>query len=105
MSEKHTPTPWVAETYGGKMIAVFPDEKDKSKYPVHSLFHIDHADNERERNEANAALIVRAVNSHEELIEALERVMNTDPVTDNYKKGDDSVYDDAMKALSNAKAE
>lgn len=88
---KHTPTPWYllpARTLvnikgpGGWQIGQIPmDEK------------------------ANAAFIVRAVNSHEELLEACKRFLESSPCKNGCKKGDmtcDSRF--AEKAIAKAEA-
>ena len=77
--EKHTPTPWrVAEAWqfpddaGRVFDAVVKRFKNGTESLVcsfeHSVF--------RESQKANVEFIVRAVNAHEELVEALEDARN-----------------------------
>ena len=68
MNSKHTATPWrinprarsTVQTLDGDTVAACGVRSDLSKPNLH------------EELEANAALIVRAVNCHEELVAALE---------------------------------
>ena len=64
----HTPTPW---TNNGQSIIVSSDGD------ICQLFytHKDGIDDQFPNAKANAAFIVRAVNSHEALVEALELIM------------------------------
>ena len=68
----HTPTPWT--TFGRNILA---DNADGDDLIVACVGHSDGTLNQlrvpaKETNIANAALIVRAVNSHEAMREALE---------------------------------
>ena len=72
MNSKHTATPWrinprsrsTVQTLDGDTVAACGVRSDLSKPNLH------------EELEANAALIVRAVNCHEELVAALEKAAN-----------------------------
>lgn len=74
MKAQHTPTPWklghwsqqlVENEFGNTCVAVCP--KDRANYRLGIP---------RTEAEANAALIVRAVNAHAALVEALEHWIN-----------------------------
>jgi len=68
MSEiKHTPGPWRIDAPAGSVI-IGPDEIDVALTFAGSGFR------ELETDEANAEFIVRACNSHDELLAALQRV-------------------------------
>ncbi len=70
---------WSVETYGENALAIQSTEQDYDgmNRSILIIEHYDgsrghHYDGSREHNEANAELIVRAVNSHEQLIDALK---------------------------------
>ena len=75
---QHTPTPWIVgcQTIGGPGNAVM---KLHQSGPYRALAICDIADDPT--NEANAAFIVRACNSHHALLEALERIAQVTPET------------------------
>lgn len=62
MTEKHTPTPWELIDVLGNVTVMAGDIQLLSYYSPAPV------------NRANAALIVRAVNSHEQLVSALKLV-------------------------------
>jgi hypothetical protein len=69
----HTPTPWTAKGYdvragqAGRMIAYTgPHHTPDDQYPKGCKLE----------DEANAAFIVKAVNCHDELVEALENCLS-----------------------------
>lgn len=66
MTQKHTPTPW--KTDGNEIWQEKPIIENKH-------FHICkvHGVCQTQVNKANASFIVRACNSHDELVEALKR--------------------------------
>lgn len=65
---KHTPTPWqLAKTAAGKVKIA-----DKNGFSIANL-----TGNVLAENEANAALIVTAVNNHEKLVECLSELLKT----------------------------
>ncbi len=70
MTIKHTPTPWIC--HGLEITGT----NDKRKNFAHGVCTVDN-DDDRQGNgvsRANAALIVRAVNAHDELVKALRKV-------------------------------
>lgn len=77
MSQKHTPLPWVA-SYGGygDNVAVIlnADEMPEGKQ-ARLLVEIGHINMTIRAGEANRDLIIRAVNSHDKLVEALEGLL------------------------------
>src|SRR5687768_17042145 len=66
-TQAHTPTPWQYWRTGidGDAVALGPN----GKYPIAKMLG-----GNVELNEANAAHIVHCVNSHNELVEALQRI-------------------------------
>ena len=74
MSTNHTPLPWRTgnfEDYNPRVIFHSPDDTEKPYVPVGQC-----------ESEEDAAMIVRAVNCHQELMEALQAVINVadDPI-------------------------
>ena len=72
----HTPTPWKASPYSsivGIAISAQPDPNKNTVVLAGTMgtFSDDH----QVESEANAAFIVRAVNNHEALVDALERCL------------------------------
>ncbi len=63
---------WSVETYGENALAIQSTEQDYDGMNK-SILIIEHYDGSREHNEANAERIVRAVNSHELLLDALKK--------------------------------
>jgi len=63
MNTKHTPGPWIVRTSGEVGTA---DEMLASVYPIEAT--------RTEERRANAAFIVRACNSHDDLLAALEKI-------------------------------
>ena len=75
MSEaKHTPTPWKSDCF----LIVAPGKTDSmsSVYGGRSVAHTGQGFGEGKESEANAKFIVRACNSHYELVEALESMLS-----------------------------
>lgn len=68
---KHTPTPWTAVQYNDNKILLAHQPSDMQQPEVFISDMTCKAD-EIEANEANAAFIVKAVNCHDDLIEALK---------------------------------
>lgn len=100
----HSPTPWRFET-----VTTSCGHAHKF-YPINACMYVDHRDM-RETDaktleaKANAELIVRAVNSHSELIECVERWLSW---CDNWHAGKPHPCDDldfARAALAKAKGE
>ncbi len=82
----HTPTPWRVEEGAGLIWgACNPDDRTTwgMGYPVARIEHPHQWHSGRlptpDEQDANAALIVRAVNCHAELVEVLENVI-ADPI-------------------------
>lgn len=65
-TSKHTPTPWMKADFPGSFRTFISSTDGKL---LANAYHMD--DGGDETAEANAALIVRAVNSHEQLVAAL----------------------------------
>ena len=61
MTKEHTPTPWKVYLYGGVQIG-----QEDTGEAVCSMW------GDKQEGEANAAHIVKCVNMHDELVEALE---------------------------------
>ena len=75
---KHTKLPWEKNYKGslGHIKSIAKTEKDKGKYPLTPTvcrFKELEGIISREEAEANAAFIVKAVNSHEKLLNALKK--------------------------------
>lgn len=66
MTQNHTPTPWIVSSPdAGETITILHDQGDGYGVAVCSM------DTTNNRDEQNAAFIVRACNSHAALVEAL----------------------------------
>lgn len=66
MGEKHTPAPWHYGHVGTDALWIGPG------YNQTPVAHVDHdMEYARDNSRANAAFIVRAVNAHDDLVEAL----------------------------------
>ena len=68
MSKQHTPTPWIADDFPKEILIRAEDGSfimamRKSLYPSEKI--------------ANANIIVKAVNNHDKLVEALESIVIT----------------------------
>lgn len=83
MTKEHTPTPWIVDTvtYGDIWIVA-----DKESW-VPRICHIP------DYSEANAAHIVKCVNMHDELVEALKQAYAVCRAHDYF----DSDIEDALK--------
>jgi hypothetical protein len=73
MATKHTPTPWFPGRTFGRGISTVDaiDPADGQLFAVCEVFGVNKMDEACEVSNANAAFIVRAVNSHERLVAAL----------------------------------
>ena len=70
---KHTPTPWNYDITAGNSFSIYCEGTIKTIASV--LFKdVNYMPNEKEA-EANAKFIVKAVNSHDKLIEALKSLV------------------------------
>lgn len=67
---KHTPTPW--RQINGAIFDTTPWRLDQRRNTVPALFIPSPQQQDNEINKGNAAFIVRAVNSHEALLDAVK---------------------------------
>jgi hypothetical protein len=89
---KHTPTPWILNNNGGGDIFI-TDNDDK--------IIVESMDGETRRlyeSEANAQLIIKAVNSHEKIVEALKKVLKMINNRQVYDKDAQSIIKQALKS-------
>jgi len=103
----HTPTPWSLAKSGRLIIREVPDIADGyDHYNVAVLSH--HSLVRLEESLANAAFIVRAVNSHDALVKALEfamEVTDEDMATGRFSMTERGklAYEKARAALASAR--
>lgn len=71
MTQKHTPTPWITQQIENHIQIMRGHEYGYTG--IGQTYHTD-----LETNKANAAFIVRACNSHDALVEALEGLLADD---------------------------
>ena len=90
---EHTPLPWIRE---GRTIYAL-NEQGTNRFYCHVQPGGGPGMDSMEVQEANAALIVRAVNGHEELVEALEEILTYASL--------DNIRQKAEKALARARSE
>lgn len=108
----HTPTPWAAEEgtihHIGHTVITAAHAGMTSNTPLAKVSHLGDEESAR----ADAAFIVRAVNSHDQLVEALEKIMGIAGccVSQRIPSDDkiiadhiEEIYDNARAALSAAK--
>jgi hypothetical protein len=86
---KHTPLPWIAvgsywiipATHQERAIGGSTNAKDHVEKFAHVIATVEQDEKRftHEQVEANAAFIVRAVNSHEQLVTALHQILDTKP--------------------------
>ena len=93
-TQTHTPTPWKLE-YDGSI-------RRQSDNVLLMRLPPSNADLSHEQNKANAAFIVRAVNAHEALIEALDYCLDR---LSNREQLDDETFGKYEALLIHAKAE
>ena len=107
----HTPTPWALfipddDDFDYDIIEITTHERD-GLIPIAAI-STDFADPIGGEQKANAAFIIRAVNSHDDLVAALHAVTDAYWGVDNDDAGDDgeppSMIIQARAALSKAKA-
>ena len=97
----HTPTPWVA-FIGGSTIAVH----DEHGRPVVQWNGFDSSDFKLRTQAANARLIVRAVNAHDDLVAACKRALDVlSATTAADDAGDDEPVDVSWLNAAIARAE
>lgn len=96
----HTPTPWtLGDSYGaGKGYAICAGPQVLARvvgfgYPTGIGRHL--------QSDANAALIVRAVNAHAALVEAIEAVRAVIQHNASFARPEEEDYDDTESAYSN----
>ena len=97
----HTPIPWkVSDKFPGR---IFPDAQKPTCYQVIADVHVDTSEplNCQKQDRDNAAFIVRAVNSHEKLVEMVETALIY--LTDNTACNKDLLIADLQYALTTAK--
>lgn len=112
MNIQHTPTPWAVELHdadpgiprsqgGGRKVQIYGNTKDATGITgCVRIATVSRANVELPITKANAAFIVRACNSHDELLEACKRVEYFfQNITDSYKGPN---YAEAFKAVSSA---
>ncbi len=87
MTTKHTPTPWYED-----------ERKDGCFWDVSELIGTTYSPNKK----ANAALIVRAVNAHKELLEIIEQFVSS---VNNTEAHNTTLANRARKAIAKAKGE
>lgn len=78
---KHTPTPWALFSSNGT-IAIKNPRSQKSYNEIVFWTGFD-ASHYPEQAEANAAFIVKAVNSHDTMMTALQKIADTDQYPDH----------------------
>ncbi len=91
---KHTPTPWQLAVGRYILAKVGPPRHERGTVEIAVLAK---GDDWEEEQEANAALIVRAVNSHHEMLEALKTIAAY-PVASLYPDGP-CIHRDDMKEI------
>ena len=90
---KHTPTPWIDDNARIACSETGTSIAHCNEYPFSAA--------------ANAAFIVKAVNCHDELVAALEKIAGVNDVDGNSSECDfhEDCQDVARKALAKAKGE
>ena len=96
---KHTPTPWKVGLITKSGDSVYVDvsqDIEEVEVPIAGLLHHD--------TEANAAFIVKAVNNHYQLLEALEKIVRQteDMIPPFRAMGADQMMKVARKAIKQA---
>jgi len=102
MSTEHTPLPWHVVTIDGSIGSV--EASDGSAVAQAQMRGTLRCPDNDERR-ANAEFIVRACNSHGDLLEALEMLMPLEPSryeSDSYDRG---MWENARAAIAKAKGE
>lgn len=69
---KHTPTPWKLESY---LVGQIVNEDESKMIARAGRVNSYESDPDQIERKANAAFIVRAVNSHQQLVEAIKGLM------------------------------
>lgn len=99
---KYTPTPWQMEKIGyGYTISTVDDRED-----MHKSICTTYLGNDRHKDsfedEANAEFIVRAVNSHEALLNLLKRSLERMRLINGVVSGGKCVHKDESKCANHA---
>lgn len=102
--KEHTETPWVALHDPGNPVGIQWCVRAKAGYFIADC--MDNASDAGPVGEANAAFIVKAVNSHDELLKALEAVCDmAEQSIENITDEEQKVIDIARAALDQAGAQ
>lgn len=75
MKTEHTPTPWIQSACTVHQADNWKDGENLGGKEIAHVYDILSDDLPTDENEANAAFIVRAVNSHAALVEAVEGLL------------------------------
>lgn len=97
-NSQHTPTPWRSDRRASYRVVAGEDD---------TVATTGHQSNLHDQWQSNAVFIVRAVNAHEALVEALERLLvAADQISLDANSGqaDEAIYN-AIAALKLAKGE
>jgi hypothetical protein len=94
----HTPLPWKASDSG---TGIWSAGEPLGKNKIIAICSCDAVSRPKDENTANAAFILRACNSHYELLEALENLIKAIGFADINDPGIST--DEALKAIQNAR--
>lgn len=94
----HTPLPWKASDSG---TGIWSAGEPLGKNKIIAICSSDAVSRPKDENTANAAFILRACNSHYELLEALENLIKAIGFADINDPGIST--DEALKAIQNAR--
>jgi hypothetical protein len=94
----HTPLPWKASDSG---TGIWSAGEPLGKNKIIAICSCDAVSRPKDENTANAAFILRACNSHYELLEALENLIRAIGFADINDPGIST--DEALKAIQNAR--
>lgn len=97
----HTPTPWVYDRMGKNTVSTTNISGESGRFVCATGGHSDNRlpDHGLSENEANAAHIVKCVNAHDKLVEALRDVLTA---YDSWGGYNDDGFDDDL--ISRARA-
>lgn len=105
MKSAHTPTPW-KHSYNGSYWEIRPVNQDLETLRIGDVCASDPQYPDSGIQEANAALIVKAVNAHEDLVKALEAVYSDwKAIADAEQYRDKNIDALVLAALKTAKGE
>ncbi|MGA2607196.1 MAG: hypothetical protein ABSH01_07030 [Terriglobia bacterium] len=97
-STPHTPLPWKASDSG---TGIWSAGEPLGKNKIIAICSCDAVSRPKDENTANAAFILRACNSHYELMEALEHLVKAIGFADINDPGIST--DEALKAIQNVR--